>query len=810
MDPAHPNSDPQGDVSGNPPTKAGELEEARKDNAALEKYLRDSQAKYKALVQTMSDIVYILNEEGHFTFLNRAVSQIGYQPEDLIGRHFSCIVHPDDIGGVSRSAVLPRYAGRITGDGDAPKLFDERRSGARGTIDLEVRILPRRAGEEKDTITYSLVCSSGYYTGGENGTTLEFIGTIGVMRDITHRKKTEASLREREAFNFALFEYNPISTVVVDLEGRVTKSNLARRRSTERLPDLGEPMFRDSESGFGIDMYGELMKCIRSKTIRHYDELRCGERVLSITISPFAFGAIICSRDITQRVRAEEALRESEKRFRETADLLPSVICEFDLSEKITYANRMGCTLLGYSRDDIARGVTLMEILHPEEHARARERVPRIQRGEDVGAAEYRMLARDGTELQMIVTSAPIYRKGVVCGVRSNAVDITYRKRMEEEVRKSRILESIGVLAGGIGHDFNNILAGISGNVQLARKKLLRGEPVGNHLDGVDRATERAAGLARQLLTFSKGGLPVRKLASVSELLRERVDFCARSLEADCRLVPEHLDQLWSCEIDAAQIAQVLDNLVANAVQAIPRGESVAVEAKNVWIGPDEDLPLNEGPFVKVVVEDRGVGIPREYLGKVFEPYFSTKQKASGLGLAAAYSIVTRHDGHIEVKSEPGKGTRVEVYLPALPAESPGPGAAPAPVPESRPGRILLMDDDEILRNIGKEVLEDAGMEVELADDGTAALKAYTEARERGDPFDVVILDLTIPGGMGGKEACERLRQFDPDVKTVVSSGYSDDAVMAHPEQHGFNGVVSKPYDVDEMIAIMQNLIDRD
>lgn len=782
-----------------------ELESFRDKFLESETKLQRSESKYQTLLQTIPDIVYVVDENGVFRYLNNSICRLGFHPDELLGKHFSELIHPEDIENVSRESVLPQYRGKETGPENAPRLFDERRTGDRRTKDLEVRLRTNLSDEtESPDTSYSLVCASGYYrTDTENGETV-FLGTIGVMRDITARKQSEEILRQREEFNYALFEYNPIETVVVDLEGKITRMNLAKRKSGARMPRIGDVMYRDYASRHELDLHSELMECIESGELRHFPELRYRNQVLTVTISPFPQGAIITSQDITNRKRTEEALRESERRFRETADLLPTLVCELDCDRKVTYVNRTGLELLGYSAFDIQRGLTFFDIIHQDDHQRARLRTDQAIQGKRLDAVEYRAVHKDGKEIALLMNFSAIRKENTVSGVRASGMNISLLKEMEKELQKTQILESLGILAGGIGHDFNNILAGIVGNVQLAQKKLQRGESATSYLQGINKATERAVSLSHQLLTFSKGGAPIKKIASVSELLRETAGFALRGSNVGCEF---DIDQdLWQCQIDQGQISQVVNNLVINASQSMIHGGTITINARNDSLEEDTCLPLKPGPYVRIAIEDQGSGIPPEHLRRVFEPYFTTKRKGTGLGLAVSYSIVSKHAGYITVDSRVNRGTTFTVYLPAQPVDTKTPEVEEVE-PLGGTGRILLMDDDDIVREVGSETLNELGYEVVLAEHGQKAVDLYCEAARCGKPFAAVILDLTVPGGMGGKDTLAKIREFDESVRAIVSSGYSDDPIMASPEQYGFCGVIRKPYDMDELDQVVRSAI---
>jgi len=383
--------------------------------------------------------------------------------------------------------------------------------------------------------------------------------------------------------------------------------------------------------------------------------------------------------------------------------------------------------------------------------------------------------------------------------------DVTEERKMAEELLKTSKLESIAILAGGIAHDFNNILTGIMGNLSLAKLQTPSDNDIFSFLTEMEKASMQAKTLTQQLLTFSKGGAPVTEVTSIVDLIKDFTIFALRGSNVKCEFfIP---DDLWSVNIDEGQISQVVHNVIINADQSMPEGGVIKVFAENIVFGAKQTLPLTPGKYVKICIEDHGVGIPAKYLQKIFDPYFTTKQKGSGLGLALAYSIIKGHHGLITVESEVRNGTTFHIFLPASEKE-------PKKKEEKRKGdliiekgKILIMDDEEIVRNVLCEMLVHMGWEAEFAKDGEDALKQYREALESGVPFDVVILDLTVPGGIGGKEAIKKLVEIDPAVKAIVSSGYSDDPIMAQFMDHGFVGVVRKPYRIQELRDVLHKVI---
>ncbi len=378
------------------------------------------------------------------------------------------------------------------------------------------------------------------------------------------------------------------------------------------------------------------------------------------------------------------------------------------------------------------------------------------------------------------------------------------RQRMEDELLKARKIKSVGVLAAGIAHDFNNLLTGILGYVSLAKVVAQTDAKVVAYLTAAEQACQRATALTQQLLTFAKGGAPVRHTVSLVELLKECIGFVLRgaNVRGDIQIAAD----LWPVDVDAGQINQVIHNVVLNAMQAMPGGGTVQMRAENVVLAAGVPFPLPEGQYVKITVQDSGCGIPKEVLANIFDPYFTTKPEGSGLGLTTAYAIVIKHEGYITITSEVGVGTTVVIYLPA--SQKAMVSAQPhSPVLLSGSGRILVMDDEEMIRNVLRQLLESLGYTVECVQDGTEAVAAYQRAQAAGQPFAVVILDYTIPGGMGGLETLARLRAIDPQVTALISSGYANNPVMADWAYYGFSGVVAKPYTIAQLQEALHHVL---
>jgi PAS domain S-box-containing protein len=384
--------------------------------------------------------------------------------------------------------------------------------------------------------------------------------------------------------------------------------------------------------------------------------------------------------------------------------------------------------------------------------------------------------------------------------------DITDKLRLEEELMKAHKLESVGVLAGGIAHDFNNILSIILSNVSFARIHAFDDPALRDPLLDAEKATRRARDLTQQLLVFSRGGMPVKKVVNIDAVIMETANFALQGSRSRAEF--DIKPNLWPVEVDVGQINQVIQNLVINADQAMPQGGIVKISAVNVDIKQEQSIPLTSGHYVKVSVKDSGIGIPPEHLQKIFDPYFTTKQMGSGLGLAIAYSIIKKHNGLITVDSKLGEGAKFDVYLPAC-ERVPDEVAALGGAVFSGHGSILIMDDEEYVRSVLSRSLVSLGYEVTASSNGDEALNLYSKAAAAGKTFDLVVLDLTVPGGMGGLKALEELKKINPFVKAVVSSGYSNDPAMSDYAKYGFIDVLAKPYDVKTLSETIYRAIHR-
>jgi len=497
----------------------------------------------------------------------------------------------------------------------------------------------------------------------------------------------------------------------------------------------------------------------------------------------------------------EKKLKENEQLLATTLRSIGDAVITTDVNGSVTFMNPVAESLTGWRQKDAVRRPLkdVFNIIDEHTGEQIEDPVTRVLRdGVAVGLANNTVLiARDGTKRSIDDSGAPIRDgKGNIMGVVLVFRDITEKRRAERELLKADKLESLGVLSGGIAHDFNNILTSILGNISIARMFAKPGDKIFERLEEAENDCMRARVLTQKILTFSRGGAPIMKTAFISELLRDSASFALSGSNVRCEFsIP---DDLWRIEVDEGQIAQAISNLIINASQAMPGGGVINLLAENIVVDERQGIPLNNGGYVKISVTDHGIGIPKEHFQQIFDPYYTTKRGGSGLGLAIAYSIVKRHNGYIDVKSIPGKETTFSIYLPASPKEALAEKESGEKIRGGK-GKILVMDDEKMIRDVVGDMLGILGYEAEFAKDGAEAVELYKKAEQSVRPFDAVIMDLTVPGGMGGKEAVRKLAEIDPEVKAIVSSGYSDDPVMADFRKYGFSNVVAKPYNIKEL-----------
>ncbi|GAB4344825.1 MAG: hypothetical protein Kow0089_21580 [Desulfobulbaceae bacterium] len=494
--------------------------------------------------------------------------------------------------------------------------------------------------------------------------------------------------------------------------------------------------------------------------------------------------------------RANQVLAASEKKFRGLFEEALDMIHFVDERGRIKDANPAELRTLGWSLEEI-RELDIADLIDPSCYAECRKTLSRVFAGEVVRGYQTIMVARDGRLLEVEINAVPVMDDSRVVGAMAVIRDISDRRQAEEQLLKMRKMESIGVLAGGIAHDFNNILAAIMGNINLAQLHLDRDSKPHSLLVEAEKASLRARGLTGQLLTFSRGGEPVREVASLVDVIRDSAEFILRG--TNVRTSYEFPDDLWPVAIDRGQISQVIQNLVINARQVMPGGGEVRISCENVVHDQPHMLPLAPGNYVRLTISDTGPGIPLSCIDRVFDPYFTTREQGNGLGLAVTHSIIAKHQGHIEAGSREGEGAVFTIHLPAADGSRPLRKEDGAKEPPRGEGKVLVMDDEEMVRTVAAGMLSEAGFDVLLARDGEEAIACVERQDRAGDPVRAVLLDLTVPGGMGGREAAAVLSRKHPGLPLIVTSGYSNDPVMARYREYGFCRAIVKPFRFDEL-----------
>lgn len=642
-----------------------------------------------------------------------------------------------------------------------------------------------------------------------------------VRNDTPDYKVVAAALRESEKRLRTLVDAIPDAVFFKDAAGRHIIANKANETLFGLSPEamIGktvEDLLPRELASVCRKNDEELLngkKTIRSE--EYYADEEGNTQVLDTIKVPLyddngaAIGLVGISRDVTGRKKAEEEIRRSEEFIRGILDTVDEGFIVIERDFRIMIANKAYCGQVGEPADRVI-GRHCYEVSH-------RSSKPCYDSGEDCAVLHVFNTGRPHTALHkhkdakgsILYVETKAYplkdSSGDILSVIETVNNITEKHLLEEERLKTQKLEAIGTLAGGIAHDFNNLLQGIFGHISMAKITLTDKDRSLAMLEQAEQALHMSVNLTTQLLTFSKGGKPMKKKISLKSILGNSARFALSGSRADYRITID--DNLWAVEADEGQIGQVIQNIVLNADQAMPEGGTITITARNVLSSDERMFSLpRQGKYVEIAVRDSGIGIPEKYLQKIFDPYFTTKEKGSGLGLATSYSIIKNHGGAIDVNSELGKGTVFHVYLPAVEMvreiEEPKPAS-----PFMRTGKILVMDDEEIVRMVAGQFLKSLNHEVDFADNGEAALMKYMEAKASGRPFDIVILDLTIRGGTGGSETIRKLREADPEVKAVVSSGYSDDVMVADYRKYGFVARLTKPYKIEELRDTLNALL---
>jgi len=779
------------------------------DRKQAEEALRKSEAKYRRVSDNSPAVLYqFLMEPGgkvSFSYVSEVVvTTMGVTPEEVMKDPSKLLgmVHPDDQKmfqeGINRSAeTLESF----------PLTFRFLKNGE--VIWIEARGIPTPLAD-----------------GG--------ILWDGFLLDITERKQAQEALRESEALlsmagrtaRFGGWSAHPDGHEVVWSE----QVALIHEKQPGYSPTVKEaiqyytPEWRDKIAAVfqicareGIP-WDEEMEIITAGGHRLWVR-STGEAVRDNR------GKIVrvegSFRDITERKLAEEALRESEEKYRTILETIEDGYFEVDLGGNFTFFNYSMCKILGYPRDELM-GMNNRQYTDENIAKKLYQTFNKVYTtGKPDKSFHWPVIRKDSTK-RTVAASISLRRDtdGAPVGFRGIVRDITERKRLEARLQQAHKMELVGTLAGGIAHDYNNLLAVIMGNLSMAREETAPHSVIAELLHEAEEASLKARDLTQHFLTLSQGGHPVKGLGSIGNLLKEIPEQV--QVHDGIEYTFSIQDDLWPVKYDPKQIEYTITNLLMNAVEAMPQGGCITIQAENQVIdNKDKKFPLvlNEGKYVRISIKDEGSGISEEHMDKIFDPYFSTKdkgtQKGMGMGLAIAQSVIQKHDGHIMIDSTTGAGTEVTIYLPAA-EEKEEPETVKQEREDITPStssdqttikKILVMDDEEMLRNLAQMMLERLGYEVETVKDGDEAIETYKKQKDSVEPFDAVILDLTIKGGMGGKQTILELIKIDPGVKAIVCSGYFNDPVITNFEEYGFQGAMPKPYQKADLEIVLKMVL---
>jgi PAS domain S-box-containing protein len=749
-----------------------------------EKDLQESEEKYRNLVERAKDGIIIV-QEGIVKFVNTPLADIfGYTVEEVIGTSFLDYVAQDE-----HPRILKIYKNRLKGE-DVPEIYEMK-------------------GCRKDGQIIDIETNSGIITYDEKQATLSFI------RDVTERNLANKALRESEEKYRTLVE-RANDGLIIFQEGIAKYANT---RMAEIFGYKNEEIIGISFTDFIapderpklMELYQKRVKGEDVPEIYELKGIRKDGRIIDIETNS---GTITYNgqpatqsfiRDITERKQADDALRESEERYRRLVEhTFDGIIIHAD--GKIRFINNTGAKVLGAKKSKQIIGKHLFDILHPDYHEIATDRIKAVK--PEFKYSEVKLVRLDGEIIDAEVMGLEITYDGKPA-IQAVFRNIAERKLLEEQLSQAQKMEAVGTLAGGIAHDFNNLLAAILGYAELIKQSLPDGDKLRRYAVAVEKSAGDAASLTSQLLGFARKGKFEIKPVNINQTINNTEEILNRSLNKLVSIDTRLQENLWLTGGDPSQLQQIFINLGINAGDAMPGGGRLTYTTNNIVA--DEPFVADKagmapGNYVHINVTDTGEGIPRENLSRIFEPFYTTKEmgRGTGLGLASVYGTVDSHNGHIFVTSESGKGTAFDIYLPAIEEDAIPEETHPKVEAGAGNETILVVDDEESIRELATEMLSSLGYRVLIAADGLRAAKVY---KEHMNDIDVVLLDMSMPE-MDGRRTFRKLRQINPEVRVVLSSGFGRDRKIEDALAEGILGFVKKPYRIAELSAALRRVID--
>ncbi|MBL8027298.1 MAG: PAS domain S-box protein [Fibrobacteres bacterium] len=745
---------------------------------------------YQNLVETSQDLIWQCDTEGRFIYLNPVWEEIfGYKLSEMLGRPFSEFQQPDiakrdsiELDRLLQSGIVRGY---------------ETSCISKAGQDIHLVINAKYIYDDKKAVA----------------------GVQGTAYDVTLRKQKDLKLAESVENFRMLFDRSPVGKAIVGLDKRFIRCNEAFCKFIgyaeneiigKTIADITFP--EDINIGM-LEMQqlsnGKLeVSTVQKRYLRKDGSIVWGEIKISLVRNrqnePMYFLPVI--QDITAKKKFQEKLSASERRFRELVRNSSDSVTILDKNGMQIYVSDVVEKMLGYKPEELMNIPVMEKMIHPDDRKKVEDAFQKIITDGSV-KVQYRHRHKNGSWVLLEGWGTNQLENEDIRGIVVNVRDITEqvmaaeeREKLNHQINQIQKLESIGLLAGGIAHDFNNILAMIFGYIDMGIRKSSE-ESVKEALTKSLTAMNRARALTGQLLTFAKGGAPVLKIAPLFPFVKETIQFAlsGSNVAPTFNVAPD----LLFANYDQNQIGQAIDNIVINAQQAMPMGGVIEITANNVFLADKEHSILPKGRYTRISIKDQGIGIPKDLLNKIFDPFFTTKTKGHGLGLATCFSIISRHGGCIDVESVLENGSTFHVYLPAEERVALTPEQAKLDLPSKTNGTFLIMDDEVLILEVTKDMLESLGFSVVCCEDGKSAISFIAEELKANRKILGAMLDLTIPGGMGGKEAIAEIRKLSSDVPVYVSSGYAEDPVMAKPKEHGFTASLCKPFKLAELAEML-------